>query len=137
MNVEVEHLGAAQFEIKARQHVIISDQPVENGGFDEGVTPPELLLASLGSCAAYYAAQYLRRNCLAKEGTRVSVSAQKAKDPVRLDDFVVEVETPADLTDEQRAGIERTIHGCLVHATLLNPPRIRLEVKHTAKAPPR
>jgi organic hydroperoxide reductase OsmC/OhrA len=28
-----------------------SDQPVENGGHDEGMTPPELLLASLGSCA--------------------------------------------------------------------------------------
>lgn len=134
MNVEVEHLGAAQFEIKVRQHVIISDQPVENGGFDEGVTPPELLLASLGSCAAYYAAQYLRKNRLAKQGTRVSVSAQKAKDPVRLDAFVVEVETPADLSDEQRAAVEKAVHGCLIHATLLNPPRIRLEIKDMAKS---
>jgi len=47
MEVTVEHLGALQFEIKARQHAIVSDQPPENGGHDEGMTPPELLLASL------------------------------------------------------------------------------------------
>ena len=61
MEVIVEHLGAVQFEIKARGHIIVTDQPRENGGFDEGMTPPELLLASLGSCAAFYAAQYLRK----------------------------------------------------------------------------
>lgn len=58
MEVTIEHLGAVQFEIKARQHTILSDQPPENFGHDEGMTPPELLLASLGSCAAFYASQY-------------------------------------------------------------------------------
>ena len=53
MEVTVEHLGAVQFEIKARQHTIACDQPPENGGFDEGMTPPELLLASLASCAGF------------------------------------------------------------------------------------
>jgi putative redox protein len=51
MDVSVEHLGDVQFEIKAGQHTIYSDQPVESGGHAEGMTPPELLLASLGSCA--------------------------------------------------------------------------------------
>ena len=66
MEVSVEHLGAVQFEIKARQHTIACDQPAENGGFDEGMTPPELMLASLGSCAAFYAAAYLRKHKLAE-----------------------------------------------------------------------
>lgn len=57
MEVTVEHLGGVQFEIKARHHTIVSDQPLENFGHDEGMTPPELLLASLGSCATFYAAQ--------------------------------------------------------------------------------
>jgi putative redox protein len=49
MEMTVEHLGSLQFEIKTRGHSIVSDQPVEYGGFEEGMTPPELLLASLGS----------------------------------------------------------------------------------------
>jgi uncharacterized OsmC-like protein len=55
MEITVEHLGAVQFEIRACQHTIVCDQPEASGGFDEGMTPPELMLASLGSCANYYA----------------------------------------------------------------------------------
>jgi putative redox protein len=47
LEVRVNHLGSVQFEVKARQHAIVCDQPAENGGHDEGMTPPELLLASL------------------------------------------------------------------------------------------
>ncbi|HYV61362.1 MAG TPA: OsmC family peroxiredoxin, partial [Bryobacteraceae bacterium] len=58
--VLVDHLGEVQFEVKARNHTIICDQPLENGGFDEGMTPPEFLLASLGTCAGYYAVRYMK-----------------------------------------------------------------------------
>jgi putative redox protein len=129
MEVTVDHLGAVQFEIHARQHTISCDQPLENGGYDEGMTPPELLLASLGSCAGFYAAQYLRKYKLASEGTRVRVTAEKAKDPARVDNFRIEIETPVELTDQHRAGVERAVHHCLIHNTLLHPPQIKIEIK--------
>jgi putative redox protein len=106
MGVTIEHLGAMQFQIHARSHTIACDQPVEFGGFDEGMAPPELLLASLGSCAGYYAAE--RKNKLATEGTRVKVTAQKLKGPARLDDFQIEVESPVELTGSQRTGDGRS-----------------------------
>ncbi len=134
MEVTVEHLGALQFEIKARQHVILSDQPPENGGHDEGMTPPELLLASLGSCAGFYAAQYLRKHKLAIEGTRVRVTADKLKDPARIDNFHIEIEAPTALTDQHRAGVENAVHHCLIHNTLLNPARMAIEITYPVPA---
>lgn len=128
MEVTVEHLGAAQFEIRARRNVIWSDQPLDNGGFDEGMTPPELLLASLGSCAGYYVAQYLKARNLAPAGTRVRVSAAKAKDPARMDDFQIEVDVPAECSEQDRAGIERAVRKCMIHNTLLHPPSIALKI---------
>jgi len=134
IEVTVEHLGAVQFEIKARQHVIASDQPAENGGFDEGMTPPELFLASLGSCAAFYAAAYLRKHKLAEEGTKVRVTAGKRKDPARLDDFRIFVDVPAGLDPIHLAGLERAVHQCLIHNTLLHPPTIAIEIHSPALA---
>ena len=99
MEITVEHLGGVQFEIKARQHSIVSDQPPENGGFDEGMTPPELLLASLGSCAGFYAAQFLKKRRLASEGTIVHVLADKVKDPARLDYFRIDVHVPDEVNE--------------------------------------
>ena len=132
MEVIVEHLGAVQFEIKARGHAIVSDQPRESGGFDEGMTPPELLLASLGSCAAFYAAQYLRKHNLAAEGTRVRVTAEKEKNPARVDHFRVELEIPAVLDERHRAGVEGAVRQCLIHNTLLHPPQIQFEYNAAA-----
>jgi len=135
MEVAIEHLGAVQFEIKARQHSISCDQPPENGGYDEGMTPPELLLASLGSCAAFYAAQYLRKHKLATEGTRVRVAADKVKDPARIDNFRIEIETPVGLSEQHRAGVEAAVHHCLIHNTLLHPPKIAIEIKEQVPLP--
>jgi uncharacterized OsmC-like protein len=130
MEVFVEHLGAMQFDIKARQHSVVCDQPAENGGFDEGMTPPEFLLAALGSCAAFYAAQYLRKKGLAKEGTRVRVTAEKALNPPRLDDFRIEIAAPVSLNAEHKAGVEDAVKHCLIHNTLLHPPTIELDIQH-------
>jgi putative redox protein len=133
MEVTVEHLGSVQFEIKARQHTIACDQPPESGGFDEGMTPPELLLASLGSCAGFYAAQYLRKFKLSTEGTRVRVTADKVKDPTaRIDHFRIEIETPVELSEHHRAGVERAVQHCLIHNTLLHPPKIEIALKELA-----
>ena len=132
MEVRVQHLGALQFEIKARQHVIVSDQPADNGGHDEGMTPPELLLASLGSCAAFYAAQYLRKFKLATEGVQVRIMADKLTGPARIDHFKIEIESPVELSEKHIRGVEESVHHCLIHNTLLNAPQINVEVRQPA-----
>ena len=128
MEVIVEHLGAVQFEIRARQHTLISDQPADNKGYDEGMTPPELLLASLGSCAAYYAVDYLERNKIARDAVRTRVTAEKVKAPFRLDNFKIEVEVPGGLDETHRKGLEEAVHRCLIHNTLLHAPEIQVAI---------
>ena len=98
------------------------------------MTPPELLLASLGSCAAFYAAQYLRKYKLAIEGTRVRVTAEKLKDPARVDNFRIEIDTPVELSEQHRAGVDRAVHHCLIHNTLLHPPQMTIEIRQTETA---
>jgi uncharacterized OsmC-like protein len=134
MEVIIEHLGAVQFEIKSRQHTLISDQPAGNNGYDEGMTPPELLLASLGSCAAYYAVDYLARNKIARQGVKTRVTAEKVKGPFRVDNFKIEVEVPGDLTAEHLKGLDDAVHRCLIHNTLLQPPKIEVAINAAVPA---
>jgi len=135
MEITVEHLGSVQFQVKAHGHTIVSDQPVEQGGYDEGMTPPDLLLASLGSCAGYYAAQYLRKHKLAIEGTHVRVTCEQVKDPVpRMENFKIEVEAPVELSEEHRKGVYEAVEHCLVKNTMLYPPKITLHVESMVAA---
>ena len=128
MEVKVTHLDQVKFSIQSRSHTILCDQPAENGGADTGMTPPELLLASLGSCAAFYAVQYLKTRNLAESGVEVSVTADKLKQPARLGNFRIHVTYPVSLTEEQTEGLMRSVHHCLVHNTLLSPPEIAIEL---------
>jgi len=129
LEVLVDHLGEVQFEAKARGHKVFCDQPLENGGFDEGMTPPELLLASLGACAGYYAVQYLKARHLPMGGLRIRTTADKAEAPPRVDNIRIEVEYPETLNERYRAGVLAAVHKCMIHNTLLNPPRISVDVR--------
>jgi len=128
LEVQVNHLGDLQFEVKARHHTIYTDQPEDNGGFDEGMTPPELLLGSVGACAGHYAVQYLKALHLPLEGLRVHVSGEKAVQPARLADIGVQVIYPTELSPKDREGMLKAVHKCLIHNTLLNSPRIHVKL---------
>jgi uncharacterized OsmC-like protein len=134
MEVKVSQLDGVKFAIQARSHVIVCDQPLDNGGEDSGMTQPELLLASLGACAAYYALQFLRTRNLAQTGVEVSVSAEKLLQPARLGNFRVQVVSPVPLTAEQTEGMIRSVHHCLIHNTLLSSPEIKIELAASAVA---
>ena len=132
MEVIVKHLGNVKFEADTRGHRVICDQPAENHGEDAGMTPPEFLLASLGTCAGFYAAQYLKARNLPADGLQVTVHADKLLQPARLGQFRIEVFVPG-LDAHHEAGILRAVKACLIHNTLLHAPAIETVVHTTAE----
>ncbi len=132
MELTVNYMGGAAFEAGVRGHRVICDQPASNGGQDLGFSPPEFLLASLGTCAAFYALQYLKTRNLPDEGLRVSVSADKALNPARLAAFRINIVAPGIDDERHIAGLFRAAKTCLIHNTLLNAPAIDIRVN----APP-
>jgi putative redox protein len=128
MEVKVKQIDKFKFNIEARSHAVICDQPMENGGEDAGMTPPELMLASLGACAEFYAVQYLRTRKLDDRGVEVAVSAEKLMQPARLGNFRIHVTCPAVLSAEQTEGLRRSVHHCLIHNTLLSTPSVEIEL---------
>jgi uncharacterized OsmC-like protein len=127
MEVSARYRGGTRFEVNARGHRLTCDQPLDNDGSDEGMSPPELMLASLATCAAYYAAQYLNVRKLSAEDLLVRVGAQKATQPARLSCFQIDVTVPG-IDDRHRAGVLRTVKTCLIHNTLLGSPSIEVSV---------
>jgi uncharacterized OsmC-like protein len=127
MEVITERITDSKFAVLARGHRLLCDQPRDNGGGDEGMSPPELLLASLGTCAAYYATQYLKTRKLIVDDLKVRVTAEKAKQPARLSSFRIEIDAPG-LDSHHHEGVLRAAKACLIHHTLLMPPKIEMEL---------
>jgi len=127
MEVSARFLKNSQVEVAARGHRVLCDQPVGNGGEDAGMSPPEFLLASLATCAGYYAAQYLKTRGLDSEGLEIRVSAEKALQPSRLSIFRVDVILKT-LDPRHEAALSRSVKSCLIHNTLLAGPIIKVAI---------
>ena len=133
MEVQMRHTEGAAFVVSARGHEIMCDQPRENGAGDGGLTPPELLLASLGTCAGYYALQYLRARKLPETGLAVRVEAENAASPARLGRFAIHVDAPP-LEARHEEGLLRAVRACLIHNTMHASPEIATII-HMRPAP--
>jgi putative redox protein len=125
MEVTAKYKQNVAFEIVAGRHKVACDQPLDKGGEDTGMTPPEFLLAALASCAGYYAAEYLKTRGLSTQGLEVTVSAAKALHPARMDQFVIRLQSEVS-EERHRTGLQRAVNSCLVHNTLLHAPSIEV-----------
>ena len=127
MDVRVRYLGGKKFEMTARDHSILADQPFDDDGTNTAMTPPELFLSALGACAAYYAAEYLRARALPVDQLEVRISGLKGDKPARIVSLTLDIIDPG-LTERHREGILRAVNYCLLKNTLHVPPDINVRV---------
>ena len=132
MEVKVEPLGKVSFTVRARNHMVVSDQPKGNGGTDLGMTPPELFLASLGTCVGYYAAQYFEARMLKCEGLEIDVQGEILSNPGRIGKIAVRILVPVELKPDRLEVLLRTVNHCTIHNTLTHPPTIDVQIETPA-----
>ena len=129
MKLRIEKLGRASFAAHARGHIVVSDQPQENGGADVGMTPPELLLASLGTCVAYYVAQFCEPRLLDCDAVEIEVEGDLMHNPGRIGAITVKVALPVELDEDRLKALLRAVSHCTIHNTLTAAPDIRVHVE--------
>ncbi len=120
--------GDMLFESKLGNHSVIIDVPAGMGGHDRGPTPPELFVASLGSCVGAFIAQYCGRAGIDARDMTVDVSFDKADEPVRLVNLKVRVELPHGQCADRQAAMRRVAEHCPVHATITSMEDLDFEV---------
>ncbi len=123
-------------EIVARSHSILVDEPKKYGGKDAGMSPYELLLASLGSCTAITLRMYADKKEWNLREVKVHLEHFKQhakdsdccdKDEPKIDKFVREINLKGNLTEEQKQRLLQIANRCPVHRTLEN--KIEIETK--------
>ena len=114
-------------EIRARAHHSVADEPLSLGGTDLGMTPYELLLASLSSCMAMTMRMYADRKGWVLEGATIQLRTAPSREPdrevrtagatavTRIERRIVLAGT---LTAEQRARLVEIADRCPVKRNL-------------------
>lgn len=130
--------GDMLFESEVGNHSILIDVPAGMGGSDRGPTPPEVFVASLGSCIGAFVANYCHKSGVEAKGLTVDVSFDKADDPTRLVNLKVKVKLPSGKCKGREKALLRVAEHCPVHETIATLKGIdfELEAKPTEEDSP-
>lgn len=131
-SVVVNWSGGVRFTADVRGHQMTLDQPRDEGGADEGMTPVECLAVSLGSCVAYFVGRFAQRHSLPIQDLQVTTAWDYAEQPHRVGSFDVQVSLGATLDATMRDRLQRVAEACTVHHTLRHPPEIRVTLSTAA-----
>lgn len=125
MEILLRHASGAHFTAEARHHRVSLDQPMEDGATDQGLSPAELLLASLGGCVGQVVAQYMTARGIPSDGLSIRVCAEPAAQPLQIGNFHVEIAAPA-LDDRQLRGLLKAVPAGLVQNAIRFEHSIRI-----------
>ncbi|MFN8417673.1 MAG: OsmC family protein [Anaerolineae bacterium] len=124
-----------QTEIIINQHLLLSDESLEDGGDDAGPSPSSLLLGALGACKVITAEMYARRKGWKLEHVEIrldsrKVLAEECEDCVSAPGTKVEIiecylNFEGDLTPEQITRLHEIANRCPVQRTLMGEIKVR------------
>ena len=117
MKIKAAIQGKYTTTIEARNHLIIADEPLSLEGQDKGMTPTELMGASLASCTCITMKMYAER-----KGWDVSIDVSVA---VQYDYrtteavFDKEIAINGELSDADKERLLKIASSCPIHKLLL------------------
>src|SRR5215217_843850 len=136
-NLSVAHQGGDRFELGVRGHRLTCDQPLADGGDDQGPTPTELFVGSLAACVGFYARRFLARHDLEAAGLRVEADFTMSPDrPARVDTITLRLLVPGPLEPNRRRALLAVVDHCTVHNSIRTPPEVRVTLGESAGARP-
>jgi uncharacterized OsmC-like protein len=115
MKLTVAYHGGTRYDITSGTHRVVTDQPVEDGGQDAGMSPVELFVGSLAGCVGYFVGRYCDRHQISTKGLSVEAEWTMAEQPHRI-------------TPMQAEQLLKVAHGCTVHQSLAVPAGVAIEL---------
>ena len=118
-------------EVEVDGHTVVTDEPPEAGGNDEGPSPTRLLTASLAACTATTVEMYADRKGWELGAVEVDVEFHPAPRG-ETSRFEVDVSIPMPLSGEQLERIKTIAGKCPVHRVLTDDVEIEDRVSSSA-----
>ena len=132
--IPVSFPGGARIETTLGRHTIVTDQPAAHGGADDGPSPYDLFLASLATCAGYYAAAFCASRKLSTAGMALSLEVVDDDATHLPKELTVHLTLPEGFPEQYKAAILRAVENCKVKKTITAAPltRVLLDPKDVA-----
>jgi len=117
MTVELQRKPGAPMAqtLRIRQHALLADVSVAEGGGDEGPSPHDLYDAALGSCKALTVLWYARKKGIPVQDVQTTVVSDNSEERKGTYRLSTTLKISGDLTDAQLAELATVAEKCPLH----------------------
>ena len=124
--MEIRFPGGVVVEARQNGFAIPTDQPTKDGGTNTAPSPFDLFLASLGTCAGYYALRFCQERSLPTDGLLLTLSTEADEVRKRLSKIRIEMRLPDGFPEKYRTAILRAADQCYVKRHVVEAPVIEV-----------
>lgn len=111
-------------------HVIMTDQPVDNGGKGSAPAPFDLYLAAIGTCAGIYVKSFCDNRNIPSDRIKIIQTTEYDRESGLPSDISLEIRLPADFPPKYRESLINVAGLCKVKKSIVKPPEFRITASH-------
>ena len=125
--------GGRRVDAKTAQHVVHTDQPIDNGGQDSAPTPFDLFLTSIGACAGIFVQGFCAKRGIPYDEIRLVERPQFAEDGT-LQAVDIDIQLPPSFPEKYQSAVVKVVEQCSVKRAILAQPSFRVRATQTQRA---
>lgn len=125
-SMEITFPGGVAVDAHFEGTTIRTDQPVRHGGGGAAPAPFELFLASIGTCAGFYALRFCQEREIPTDGMSVSMAWERNPETKLIANIRIQMLLPPGFPEKYRAAIVRAADQCAVKKHLADAPTIEV-----------
>ena len=127
--IKVTFPGGLRVDAEYKGFAVKTDQPVSDGGEETALSPFDLFLASIATCAGYYVLAFCREREIPTEKASVVMRTEKGLESKMIDRIVIDILLPPEFPEKYKNAVIKAVNSCSVKAHLLRPPAFEIAAK--------
>ena len=130
MIMDIGFPGGVKVDASFRDHTILTDQTERGGGENTGPQPFDMFLASIGTCAGFYALRFCQQREIDTSELALKLETVRDSETKKLVRVNLHLTLPPEFPEKYEKAIVRAIDQCAVKKAIFDPPEIETIIGH-------
>ena len=126
MEMTITFPGGVAVDAEYGNYTIRTDQPQAGGGEGAAPAPFDLYLASLGTCAGFFALRFCQQRELDSTGLRLTLTMERDPEKRLPKKIALRIHLSEGFPEKYTRAIIRATDQCAVKRSILDPPEFEV-----------
>ncbi len=132
MEMEISFPGGKKVDSDFKGFTVQTDQHEKAGGEGTAPSPTELFLASIGTCAGFFALTFCDKRKLNTDGLKINVDFQANRKTFMIEKIVMHITLPENFPEKYSDALIKAIDLCHVKKHFSQQPEFEYQTSQSA-----